>query len=190
MWIKIVNRKDEHGYRGFDRCFPKWELKRGMSIEETKDLCRYYEMDLDVDDVIDLFDEYVALYRKFRLIYRDIEMIIVSEEPIEDEKLCFLGYDVGDMAEGSFLRGEQSLHYDFLNDNWLIKDKKSAEALLKKHYYDDCEPGEHNHMYYVYSYLDDIEVQFAGERKWDKMRVRIEWIKDFWDWLKDDLSHR
>ncbi|PHU37064.1 hypothetical protein, partial [Agathobacter ruminis] len=92
MWIKIVNRKDEHGYRGFDRCFPKWELKRGMSIEETKDLCRYYEMDLDVDDVIDLFDEYVALYRKFRLIYRDIEMIIVSEEPIEDEKLCFLGY--------------------------------------------------------------------------------------------------
>ncbi|PHU37092.1 hypothetical protein [Agathobacter ruminis] len=94
------------------------------------------------------------------------------------------------MAEGSFLRGEQSLHYDFLNDNWLIKDKKSAEALLKKHYYDYCEPGEHNYMYYVYSYLDDIEVQFAGERKWDKMRVRIEWIKDFWDWLKDDLSHR
>lgn len=145
MKIRIFDCEDV--YRGIDRNFPKWNRAPRDVMDKY---LRYSElMDLTEDDSENLC-EYVELYKYFSNICDDIELVIISEQYITNDKYCFMGIDIGSDYDESLFSGQQHLRYDFLNDMKLIQDEAYANAFIASK---KCnELGEKLQKYYVYRY--------------------------------------
>lgn len=145
MKIRIFDCKDV--YRGIDRNFPSWNKTPGDVIDKY---LRYSELiDLTEDDSENLC-EYVELYKYFSNICDDIELVIISERYITNDKYCFMGIDIGSDYDESVFSGKQYLKYDFLNEMKLIQDEMKADAFLADK--QNNEIGQKLKKYYVYRY--------------------------------------
>ena len=146
MKIRIYDCKEV--YRGIDRNFSKW----GRAPRDVMDkYLKYNElMDLSEDDTENL-NEFVEIYKYFSKICVNIEMVIISEQYIENDKYCYLGIDIGSDYDESVFSGTQYLRYNILNDMKLIQDEVTANAFIVN---EKCnELGEKLQKYYVYKYI-------------------------------------
>ncbi|MBQ6814410.1 MAG: hypothetical protein IJP13_02610 [Lachnospiraceae bacterium] len=146
MKIRIYDCKEV--YRGIDRNFPKW----GRAPRDVMDkYLKYNElMDLSEDDTENL-NEFVEIYKYFSKICVNIEMVIISEQYIENDKYCYLGIDIGSDYDESVFSGTQYQRYNILNDMKLIQDEVTANAFIVN---EKCnELGEKLQKYYVYKYI-------------------------------------
>lgn len=152
MKIRIVDSKDK--YRGVGRSFPQWKLKwyQWPSSADIDAQLRYYEWAFPEDNLEHDLEEFIKMYRYFMNKCRDIEMIAICDDYIDDKRFSFLGIDVGSDDCESVFAGEQWKQYDFLNENKLIQEKELAEAYIVGR---PCnEIGEELKAYYIYKFID------------------------------------
>jgi hypothetical protein len=146
MKIRIYDCKE--AYRGIDRNFPRWSRAPKDVMDKY---LKYNElMDLSEDDTENL-NEFIEIYKYFSKICVNIEMVIISERYIENDKYCYLGIDIGSDYDESVFSGTQYLRYNILNDMKLIQDEVTANAFIVD---EKCnELGEKLKKYYVYKYI-------------------------------------